>query len=169
MRILIALVAFGFTTVCGAAELATISSDKDIYATGETAILQIALSTQPDNTNYEFDAVGDVDGLALEIDRSTPFALFSTDATLQAGTDTWTVHIVLQDARYARDLKTSIGYFTQKITDIDARLATETDPTVIANLQTQRSKYVGLLAASQSELTEIRSEVKTLSLNFEVQ
>ena len=77
--------------------------------------------------------------------------------------------MVLQDARYARDLKSSIKYFQDKITVIDVRLATETDPVVIADLQSQKARYQSLKAASESELTSIRTLVETLTLTFTVQ
>jgi hypothetical protein len=47
---------------------------------------------------------------------------------LTAGDHTWRAEVVLQDARYARDLKTSIAYFAEKVSEINDRLAEETDP-----------------------------------------
>lgn len=160
-----------FTSFTSAADtvIATLKSDRTSYAVGENAVLRATLHTRPENPDFQFDIVGRVNSVALPVERTTDFNMFSTLSNLESGTFTWEVDVVLQDAAYAKDLKASILYFDDKIEVIDNRLLTETDPVVIDSLILQKERYEELKSASQQELSDSRTLVQSLSLTFTAQ
>lgn len=169
MRILFLAFALFSALPVQAAEIFSISSDKAAYAVNEAATLRASVVTRPINTDYEFDIVGTLNGTPLAAERVTDFEYFSTAPNAEAGIYMWEATLVMQDKRYARDLKASITYFDGRIATIDGQLATETDPDVIASLQAQKARYLSLKAGADSELGSIRTPVKNLSLEFTVQ
>ena len=148
----------------------TLKSDKTVYATTETPILKASVYTRPDNSDYEFDITATLNNQSIATERVTDFQMFSMPKNLVIGTYTWAVILVMQDARYAKDLKATIKYYENKIIDIDTQLSTATDPQVIATLQQQKTNYTNIKLAAVSELTAIRTPVLApQTLTFQVQ
>ena len=171
MKSLLALLTLIFSaSLYAQTSIVELKADKTIYAAGDTAILRANFLAKPDNTDYQFDVLATLDGQAITVDRVTDFQMFSTAKTLVTGTHTWQVTVVIQDARYARDLKASIIYYTDSIASLDTQIAAATDPVVIANLQKRKDDAVNIKAAAESELQNIRSPVMNpLTLSFTVQ
>lgn len=140
-------------------EVIRISSDRATYAAGEKAVLRAMLASKPDNSVMEFDVEGELDGEIFPITRITDFEFYSVTPPLAAGVHELSATVYLQDARLARDLKASISYFASEIARIDLALETATDPNQILELQAAKAKYQNLLAATQTQLASIRTEV----------
>ncbi len=140
-------------------KLIQLSSDKTTYAAGETAVLRAMLLSEPENTDFEFEALGQLNGADLPMDRITQFESFANVANLQAGAYTWTVNIYLQDARLARDLKASIDFYNGKIANIDAELVTNPPPERVAELEADKAEDQSLITAAQNQLTANRTFV----------
>ena len=150
-------------------KLIQISSDRATYAAGDTAILRAMLLTKPDNANFEFEALGKLNGVDLPLERITEFESFSLAQDLEPGVYTWSVEIVIQDGRLARDLKESIAYFTARIAEIDAELATEPPPERVEELLAAKAQVERLAAVTSLELTRIRTKVHgPVTIDFEV-
>ncbi|MGZ6419033.1 MAG: hypothetical protein ACXWPX_11005 [Pseudobdellovibrio sp.] len=168
--LMILLPLFFSTSLYAQTSIVTLNADKTIYASGDTAILRANFLAKPDNTDFQFDALATLDGQAVTVDRVTDFQMFSTVKNLTTGNHTWQVTVVIQDARYAQDLKDSITYYTNLIASLDSQIAAATDPTVIANLQKRKDDAVNIKTAAESELQNIRSPVMNpLTLQFTVQ
>lgn len=153
------LAPFLFAPLSFAEPLASLSSNKAEYAVGESAVLRASLATKPADENYELDLISTLNEESLPTERTTDFQMFATALNLAAGSHTWAVTVVLQDKRYARDLKASLNYFNAKIAEIDEALATETDPVEIARLQERRARYLSLHEAATAELSNHRTAV----------
>ena len=147
-------------------QIATLNFDKTYYVAGNKAVLTALLASKPNDPNLEFDIVGKLNGTTLDATRVTDYDFYSTTAALTAGSYNWTVTVYLQDARYARDLKTSITGFTSQIAAIDVSLQTETNPTVIAQLQAQRASLVDLGNTTTAQLAASRTSVYSTYLTF---
>lgn len=171
MKTLIFSILLSFLSVTNAqTKVIELKSDKAVYAAGETAVLRANFFAKPDNTDFQFDIVSSLNSNLLEVDRVTDFQMFSSAKELVAGDYTWTVSVVVQDARYARDLKTTIQYYTNLIIDLDEQIAAETDPVLLANLQKRKDDAISLKIAAQSELNSIRTPVLApVTLDFTVQ
>lgn len=147
-----------------------LKSDKSVYSAGEAAVLRANFFSKPDNTDFQFDIISTVNGEPVEVDRVTDFQMFSSVKNLLPGNYTWEVSVVVQDARYARDLKETIIYYTDSIANLDAQIAIETDPVALASLQNRRDDAMRLKAAALSELNGIRTAILApLTLQFSVQ
>lgn len=140
-------------------KLIALSSDKAVYSAGESAVLRAQLLSKPNNPNFDFDVVATLNGDTIAVDRVTDFELFSTAKELTAGNYSWTATLVLQDARYARDLKAAIQYYSSEIERLTNEIAEETDPQAIANLEKKKARAEALKAASENELASIRTAV----------
>lgn len=169
MRVLFLALALFSALPAQAAEIFTISSDKANYSVGETPVLQASVATKPLSPDFEFDVVAELNEQALAVERITDYEFFSSAPGLAADSYTWEATLVIQDKRYARDLKESIAYFDGRIATIDGQLATETDPDVIASLNAQKARYQSLKSGAMSELGSIRTAVKTATIQFTVQ
>lgn len=151
-------------------KIVELKADKPVYAVGDTALLRANFYARPDNSDFEFDIVGTLNGTPIPADRVTDFQIFSSAKNLAAGSYTWNVQVVIQDARYARDLKDTINYYADLAANLNDQIAVETDPDKLANLTKQRDDALSLKAAAESELSDLRSPVMApLSLNFSVQ
>lgn len=159
MKILLFLALLSQNVFADSTRIVALSSDKAVYAAGENAVLRAKFFTRPNNPNYDFDIVGILNGSPLPVTRITDFEMFSSAKNLVAGNYAWTVSVVVQDARYARDLKTSIAYFESEIERLTQEIAQETDPDRLENLNRQKAKNESLKAASVSELNQIRTPV----------
>lgn len=147
-----------------------LKSDKAVYTTSESPILKATLFSKPDNTDYQFDVTATLNGQAIPTDRVTDYQIFSSPKNLPVGTYTWIVTMVIQDAKYAQDLKTTIKYYLNQVSILDAQIATETDPVVLENLQSRRIDALDIKAAAESELQSIRKPVLApVQLDFTVQ
>ncbi len=166
----IASLVFLSTTVLAQTKVIEVKSDKLIYSTTETPVLRATLFAKPDNSDFQFDIIAKLNGTEIKTDRVTDYEMFSNPKNLTVGVYTWVVTLVTQDARYARDLKTTIKYYENKNITIDQQLLTETNPTVIANLQAQKTQNLNIIAASKSELNNIRTPVlNPVSTTFTIQ
>lgn len=151
-------------------KIVELKSDKTIYSAGETAVLRANFLARPDNTDFQFDIISSLNSELLTVDRVTDFQMFSSAKDLVAGVYTWGVTVVVQDARYARDLKTTIAYYADLVITLDEQIAVETDPVLLANLQKRKEDANHLKAAAQSELHSIRTPVLApVTLQFTVQ
>lgn len=151
-------------------KIVRLRSDKKIYAEGETAILRATFLSKPDNSNFQFDILGNLNAEPLPVDRVTDYQMFSKVKNLEPGTHTWQVLVVIQDARYARDLKASIAHYGQIIAELDAEINLETDPDVIEQLEAQKATALKKKTAAESELSRIRTPVlEPLTLQFTVE
>jgi hypothetical protein len=147
-----------------------LKSDKTIYAVSESPILKATLFSKPDNTDYQFDVTATLNGQSIATERVTDYQIFSSPKNLTAGAYTWVVTMVIQDAKYAQDLKTTIKYYLNQISILDAQIATEIDPVVLENLQSRRLDALDIKAAAESELQSIRKPVLApVQLEFTVQ
>ena len=147
-----------------------LKSDKAIYTTNEAPILKATLFSKPDNTDYQFDVTATLNGQAVATDRVTDYQIFSSPKNLAIGQYTWVVTMVIQDAKYAQDLKTTIKYYLNQVSILDAQIASETDPVVLENLQSRRLDALDIKAASESELQSIRKPVLApVQLAFTIQ
>ena len=147
-----------------------LKSDKAIYTVNETPILKATLFSKPDNTDYQFDVTATLNGQQVATDRVTDYQVFSSPKNLPVGIYTWVVTMVIQDAKYAKDLKATIKYYLNQISILDAQIAVETDPVVLENLQTRRLDAIDIKAAAESELQSIRKPVLApVQLDFTVQ
>ncbi len=147
-----------------------LKSDKSVYTTTETPILKATIFSKPDNTDYQFDVTATLNGQSIPTDRVTDYQIFSSPKNLAVGAYTWIVTMVIQDAKYAQDLKTTIKYYLNQISVLDAQIATETDPVVLENLQSRRLDAIDIKAAAESELQIIRKPVLApVQLEFTVQ
>lgn len=152
-----------------AADVLELRSDKSTYSSGESAVLRASLDTRPADQNFEFDLVSNLNGVGLSVERTTDFEFFSYSAPLVAGDYTWEVTMVLQDKRYARDLKASILYFTQKIQAIDEELGTA-PPEEVPDLEARKARYLSLKNAAEIELENHRTIITgPKTLQFQVQ
>lgn len=152
-----------------AAEVLELRSDKNTYSVGEAAVLRASLDTKPSDVNFEFDLVSELNGVALSVERTTDFEFFAYSSPLFAGDYVWEVTMVLQDKRYARDLKASILYFTQKIQQIDAELGAA-PPEEIPDLEARKARYISLRSAAEQELQSHRTIITgPKTLQFQVQ
>ena len=139
--------------------LISLRSDKASYGENERAVLRASLATRPADPNYEFDVVSTLNAAPIAMERTTDFEQFASTAELSVGSYTWSATLVLQDKRYARDLKNSIGYFDGRIALIDEDLANATDPEEIEQLERSRARYVSLKASAEAELANHRATV----------
>lgn len=147
-----------------------LKSDKAIYTINDSPILKATLFSKPDNTDYQFDVTATLNGQPIATDRVTDYQVFSSPKNLVAGEYTWIVTMVIQDAKYAQDLKTTIKYYLNQISILDAQIAAETDPVVLENLQARRLDAIDIKAAAESELQSIRKPVLApVQLEFTVQ
>ena len=147
-----------------------LKSDKAIYATTENPILKATLFSKPDNTDYQFDITATLNGQNIDVDRITDYQMFSSPKNLIVGAYTWTVTMVIQDAKYAKDLKTTIKYYENQISILDAQIAVTTDPVTLATLQARRIDYLDIKSAAAQQLQSIRRPVLApVSLTFTVQ
>ena len=135
------------------------SSDKSSYQVGDKAILGARLITRPDNPNLEFDLVSKLNGVEIPIQRVTEFDFYSTATLSTVGSNPWRVTVYIQDARLARDLKASIVAFSARIAAIDEELEQNEDPLIEQELLDEKAQQERFLAASQAQLTGIRSQV----------
>ena len=151
-------------------DLIRLTSDKSVYTSTENPILRATLNSRPDNTDFQFDIIATLNGANIPTERVTDYMMFSKASSLASGDYTWAVTVVLQDARYARDLKATIKYYENRISDINQQLLTETDPQIITQLNNQKNQFQGIITASQSELNQIRTQVSDpVQLQFSVQ
>jgi hypothetical protein len=169
MRFLALALAIFTASAAYADEILTISSDKAEYLVGEVPELQASVVTRPLSPDFEFDVVGELNEQPLPVERVSDFEFSSTAPGLSAGSYTWDVTLVIQDKRYARDLKASITYFDGQIDTIEDQLLTETDPGVIEQLEAEKARFESLKAAAESELVAIRTVVKAAHIDFTVQ
>lgn len=169
MRFLALALAIFSAGAAHAEEILTISSDKAEYIVGEVPELQASVVTRPLSPDFEFDVVGELNEQPLSVERVSDFEFTSSAPGLAAGSYTWEATLVIQDKRYARDLKASITYFEGQIDTIEDQLATETDPDLIAALEAEKARYESLQAAAEAELVAIRTVVKTAQIEFTVQ
>lgn len=145
-------------------------SDKKIYSVGDAAILRATFNSKPDNSNFQFDVIGSLNSEPLPISRVTDYQMFSSVKNLVAGHYTWSVTVVIQDARYARDLKQSISYYEQKVAVLDQEINLETDPDILEQLEAQKLVALHKKSAAESELNRIRKPVfEPLTLQFTVE
>lgn len=112
-------------------QVVDLKSDKAIYTTSENPILKVTLFSKPDNTDYQFDVTATLNGQSIATERVTDYQIFSSPKNLPVGEYTWVVTLVIQDAKYAQDLKTTIKYYLNQISILDAQIATEIDPVEI--------------------------------------
>lgn len=151
-------------------KIVELSSDKTAYAEGDSAVLRANFVSKPDNSDFSLDIVGTLNNSPLASDRITDFEIFSKTAALTEGNYTWTVQVVIQDTKYAQDLKDTIRYYADEIYSLNAKIAAETDPAKLANLIARRDSDLSSQGAAQAELTSIRSPVLSpISLTFSVQ
>ncbi len=136
-----------------------LKSDKAIYAVSDSPILKATLFSKPDHTDYQFDVTATLNGQPISTDRVTDYQIFSSPKNLAVGVYTWVVTMVIQDANYARDLKTTIKYYLNQISILDAQIAVETAPVVLGDLQARRLDAIDIKAAAESELQSIRKPV----------
>jgi hypothetical protein len=147
-----------------------LKSDKAIYAAGETAVLRANFFSKPDNSDYQFDILATLNGQPIIVDRVTDFQMFSTAKQLEVGDYVWSVTVVIQDARYARDLKETIIYYSNLIASLDEQIAAEIDPVKLESLQKRRADDITLKDAANAELQSIRTPILApLTLQFSVQ
>lgn len=147
-----------------------LKSDKSIYNVGDIPVLKATLFSKPDNSDFQFDVSALLNDVEIKTDRITDFQIFSAPKNLSVGTYNWVVTVVIQDARFATDLKSIIKYYDDKIIDIDTELLTATDPNIIADLMAKKTEYQNIISASQQQLNSIRTPVlQPVSLQFTVQ
>jgi len=147
-----------------------LKSDKAVYAVGEVPVLQATVLTKPDSSDFQFDITAKLNNADIATSRVTDFQMFSAPKNLAVGSYSWTVTLVIQDASYAKDLKTTIRYYENQILDLDAQIAVETDPAALAVLQGKRADAVQIKTAAASELQSIRTAVlQPVTLTFSVQ
>lgn len=159
-----------FLPAIAASDFVKLRSNKATYTEGENAILRAVFLTKPDNSNFQFDITGILNAEALSVERVTDYQMFSTAKNLLPGTYTWSVTVVIQDARYARDLKVSIAYYAARITELEDLIAVETDPEALEVLEHERSKQISKKSAAESELSRIRTPVREpMTLQFTVE
>jgi hypothetical protein len=152
------------------ADLFKISSNKSVYLVNEKPLLKATVFSKPENTDYQFDIHTELNNQIISSDRVTDYQMFSLPQNLVAGLYTWKVTLVIQDARYARDLKTTIKYYQNQIIDIDTKLLTETNPQVILDLQNQKTENLNIIQSAQSELQSIQTIVApSQTIQFRVQ
>lgn len=141
------------------ADLLTLSTDKASYAVGEPVIVHASLSTAPDNTDYEFDLLTTLNAAPLALSRPTAYEFFGSAEGLAAGDYELSTQVVIQDARYARDLKTAIAHFTAEVARYQALIDAATDPVLIGQYEAAKARNQSLQDASASELAAIRTNV----------
>lgn len=172
MKNLIVILSLSLAAAVSVAQtrIVELRSDKTVYAEGENPVLRADFLSKPDNTDFQFDILGTLNGTELAVDRVTDYQMFSQPRDLEPGTYTWEVTVVIQDARYARDLKESIAYYENLISTLEAQIAVETDPEALAALERRRDEAVQIKTAAESELNRIRKPVLApLSLSFTVE
>lgn len=156
------------SSAIAAPALVTLTSDKPSYTFGERAILSAVLSSKPDNANMEFDVVGAINGFEVPGSRVSDYQFLTQAPELFPGTFYWVVRAYLQDARLAGQFKATINTFTNRIAAINAQLATETNPTVIAALNAEKAEKQELINAAKAQLSAIRTEVFANYITFTI-
>ncbi len=152
-----------------ATPLFTITSDKATYLTTDTVNLTANFTAVPSNADYEFDLVSNVSGVSVDTTRANSKQLVVQVSNLPVGTYTWQVQVVLQETRYAKDLKTGIQNDAAQIISLNSQIAAEQDPVKKAALQNTRDQVVAEQASFQAELANVRTPVLTpVSLTFSV-
>lgn len=171
MKLFLLISSFIFlNTALAETKIVDLRSDKGIYSAGDTAVLRANFLSKPDNSDFQFDITAKLNGQSLPVDRVTDFQMFSSAKNLVAGNYTWQVSVVVQDARYARDLKSTIQFYSDAIAGIDTQIATETDPAKLLNLQKRRADDISIKQSAINELNQIRTPVLApLTLQFSVQ
>lgn len=158
-----------FSATAAENKVVAFSSDKALYQVGDKAILSARLITKPDNPNLEFDLVSKLNGVEIPIQRVTEFDFYSTATLSTVGSNPWRVIVYIQDARLARDLKASIAGFNARIAAIVQELEENQDPVKEQELLDEKAQHERFLAASQAQLTSIRSQVYgPVGLNLQV-
>ncbi len=168
-KILFCITVLTSFVVAAQTKLVQLSSDKAVYTQGETASLKAYLLSKPTSPNFQFDVQAKVNNQSVATERITDFQYFYGAKNLTAGSYTWQVTVVIQDARYARDLKTSITYYVQLVENLDGQIATETDPVRLEALQRRKSEALALKQAAEKELESIQTPIaEPVELNFTV-
>lgn len=147
-----------------------LKSDKSIYLTPENPVLRAIVYGKPDSSDYQYDIIAKLNGTPTAVTRLSDSVMYSLPKALPIGIYTWAVTLVIQDAPYAISLKDSILFCDAKISEIDDLLLIETNPTLIIELNSQKSRYTAIKDSAASELVRIRKEVyHETSITFEVQ
>lgn len=161
-----ALLGLSLSFTALAVPLSTLSSNKASYGAGEVAVLSAMLASKPDNASLEFDLEATLNSAPISVIRANVFSFSSTTSALPAGSYNWGVKVFLQDIRYAQSLKLAVQSFTNEIGAIDLALQTETNPTVIAQLQARKADLLRLRSSTLAQLAASRTLIESNSINF---
>jgi hypothetical protein len=140
------------------------------FLVGESAVITLREDAQPGNgtSRWYFKATLNDQPIAF---TPVPNSVDNTHATapLELGPHTVLVESYLENTNLAKALLDSINDYNTQITAINAALAHESDPAIIAELQAQKTLYMEQIANAQDQLEQNRTKVgETVVLSFDV-
>jgi len=147
-----------------------LSLNQQNYIVGEMATLLLHINVLPNNGNdeYFFQAMLDAEPINLTNISDTDYSYTST-AFSSPGSHAFSVALYIQNRNLAKQLTNSINFYQKEIIKIDLALVNETDPDIIASLQTQRAEYQLEISKAEEELEKNRTKVgATPTISFAV-
>lgn len=143
--------------------------NQESFLVGDTAIFHAQVFGKPENPDFEFDVLLQLNSSSVPVTRASDFSFLGRSQLLNSGTQTVSATVYMQDKSYAAQLKISIQNFQQKIQLAQDQLEEETDPERIGELNAEIAKYTQLKNAAEAQLSSIRTKVRgPISRNFTV-
>lgn len=139
-----------------------LSSNFSEYLLGDVATIlvdQLVPENVPDFEYFYRATLNNIPVTLVTIPNGGGDKQFISDPLTVDGTNVFRVDLYVQDAKLAKQFGDSITFYQSDIAKIDAALARETDPEIIADLQAQKVQDQQLLAKAQIELEKNRTKV----------
>jgi hypothetical protein len=136
-----------------------IDSNQDTYHAGDAALITVRMKRRPLDEQYEFYVSAALGSDAVPVTTITPDHSYFKTAPLAEGVHQVDLSLFIQDKGLAFELNQSVKYYSDDILATNIKLAAETDPTIIADLQLRLAQDQNRLNAINLELNSIRRPV----------
>ncbi|MCO5144180.1 MAG: hypothetical protein M9962_13915, partial [Oligoflexia bacterium] len=104
-----------------------ITSNKNIYSSGERAIIKSKEIVSLEDKEYEYALVAKVDGSSQRVDRFNDVLFKSETSPLTVGVHNYSIEVFKQNKRFAKNIEEALNAVSKELVFIEKELEKETD------------------------------------------